>query len=177
MVALVVTLACLPLLVIDAVGASSSSRPTQAASSPEPSLVVANSPSTESTSTTLPASTTTSAPPAAAPVTTTTTRVAPVWAPPVTAPPVTVRSQSDAEFLACVRQRESHGDYTAVDSSGRFMGAYQIYQGGWDDIAAQLGRTDLIGVPPHHASPADQDQIALRMLVVHGRSPWGGSCG
>jgi len=184
MVALIVTLACLPLLVIDAVSASSSSQPTVEAAAPEPSLVVANSPSTE-----LPTSTTTSSivvviesttTTTVAPTTTTSTAPAVVWVPPTTAttvPRVTAPSQSDVEFMACVRWRESRNDYTAVDPSGQFMGAYQIYQGGWDDIAARLGRTDLVGVPPHTASPADQDAVAWKMLEVHGRSPWGGHCG
>ena len=84
---------------------------------------------------------------------------------------------SEASFLACVRQRESHGDYTAVDPSGTFMGAYQIYQGGWDAVARSIGRTDLVGVKPNRAAPADQDTIALAMLRQYGRAPWGGACG
>jgi hypothetical protein len=107
--------------------------------------------------------------PVAAP-TTTTTAPKPV----AVAPPV---NESDAAFLACVRQRESGGNYGASDPSGTFLGAYQIYQGGWDSIAAGLGRYDLIGVPPNHASAPDQDAIAVGMLHFYGRSPWGGSCG
>lgn len=76
-----------------------------------------------------------------------------------------------------MRQRESHGDYTAVDPSGTYMGAYQIYQGGWDSTARSMGRSDLVGVRPNHASPASQDAVALQMLRLNGTRPWGGACG
>jgi hypothetical protein len=79
--------------------------------------------------------------------------------------------------MACVRWRESRNTYTAVDPTGRFMGAYQIYQGGWDAVARSIGRSDLVGVRPHTAAPADQDTIAINMLRQYGTSPWGGTCG
>ncbi len=104
--------------------------------------------------------------------------MAPAPAPP---PPPAASGPSptswEASFLACMRQRESHGDYSVTDPTGTFMGAYQIYQGGWDAVARSIGRTDLVGVKPNHASPADQDTIALAMLRQYGTSPWGGSCG
>ena len=56
------------------------------------------------------------------------------------------------------------------------MGAYQIYQGGWDVYASRINRTDLVGVQPHVASPADQDAIALAMYEDLGSKPWGGAC-
>jgi hypothetical protein len=101
--------------------------------------------------------------------TTTTTAPRPV----VTSAPIT---QSDDAFLACVRNRESHNDYSASDPSGTFLGAYQIYQGGWDSVAGRIGRHDLVGIPPNQASPSDQDAIASAMLQFSGRAPWGGSC-
>jgi hypothetical protein len=79
--------------------------------------------------------------------------------------------------MACVRWRESRNTYTAVDPSGTYMGAYQIYQGGWDTIARSIGRSDLVGVRPNTASPADQDAVAIAMLRQYGTSPWGGTCG
>ena len=182
MIALIVTLACLPLLVLDMVQGSPSSGATESAeSSSESSLVLATVPSTEDTTTTVAVTTpptiaapTTTQPPATlaprAVPSTTTTAPRPV----VTAPPVV---QSDAAFLACVRHRESRGDYTASDPTGTFLGAYQIYQGGWDSVAARLGRPDLVGIPPNQASPADQDTVAAGMLRFSGRAPWGGSCG
>ncbi len=181
MIALIVTLACLPLLVIDMLQGSASSSATEAATSSDSSLVVAAVPSTEESTTTTvaiaaaeaAASATTIAPVATTaprPVQTTTTSAP---RPVVTSPPVT---QSDEAFLACVRDRESHNDYTASDPSGTFLGAYQIYQGGWDSVAGRIGRHDLVGVPPNQASPSDQDVIAAAMLQFSGRSPWGGTC-
>ena len=188
MIALFVTLSCLPLLVIDMLGSTSGASETTATASavPESSLVMLATPST----TVVPASVvleTTTVPPAlpatvpAVPVPTTSApRV--VQAPPTTAapvylpPPPPIINSSDAAFMACVRERESHGDYTAVDPSGQFMGAYQIYQGGWDSIARSMGRGDLVGVRPHEASPADQDAVAFAMLAKLGRSPWNFAC-
>jgi hypothetical protein len=193
-IALVVTIAALPLLVLDLMGGhSGASRQETAVSTdvPEPSLVVAVSPAeasapstTAAPVTTVPdtaaATSTTVAPKptttTTAPRATTTTTAAPRVAAP--APPAgPVPTASEAAFLACVRQRESHGDYSVVDPTGTYMGAYQIYQGGWDAVARSLGRTDLVGVRPNTASPADQDAIALQMLRMYGRSPWGGACG
>jgi hypothetical protein len=193
-VALVVTLAVLPILVLELMGGSGgkSSDPEVATPDvPQPSLVVAVDPSevtttvsTEAvaeatpttqaaaTSTTKAPVTTTTAPKVAAKAPTTTT-AAPAPAPP---PPGLTPTAAEANFLACVRQRESRGDYTAVDPSGTFMGAYQIYQGGWDAVARSIGRTDLVGVKPNRAAPADQDTIALAMLRQYGKSPWGGAC-
>lgn len=112
----------------------------------------------------------------AAPVTT----KPPVWSPPPTtvapAPPPPIVSSSDAAFLACVRSRESGGNYAIVDSSGQYMGAYQFSQSTWDDIASRSGRSALVGVHPNNASPADQDAIAFATLAISGRSPWGGLC-
>lgn len=184
MIALIVTLACLPLLVLDMFQGSTTSGATETAgSSSESSLVVAVVPSTEDTtpattsvsvitpetvvipSTTLPV-------PVAPRVAPTTTSTLP--RPVVTAAPVV---QSDEAFMACVRHRESRGNYGAADPSGTFLGAYQIYQGGWDSVAGRIGRHDLVGVPPNQASPPDQDAVAFAMLQFHGRAPWGGSCG
>lgn len=188
-VALVVTVACLPLLALDLLGSHSGSttaRETAQVSTaePDPSLVVAtNTTSSSSTATTEPVTATT-APPAtvapsttvttAAPVTTTTaapTTTTTVYVPPPP-PPAPTMSGDAAAFFACVRQRESGGNYGAVDPSGTYRGAYQIYQGAWDTFAARIGRTDLIGVPPNLASPADQDAIALAMYQALGKAPW-----
>jgi uncharacterized membrane protein len=196
-IALAITLLCLPLLVLDLMGGhggTSSDVSAVDTEVPEPSMVVAVSPS-EAPSTTAPSTTVTTEAPAAtattaapkAPTTTapkaaakpqaTTTTTAPKVAAPAPPPAGPVPSGSEASFLACVRQRESHGDYTAVDPSGTFMGAYQIYQGGWDAVARSIGRSDLVGVRPNRAAPADQDTIALAMLRQYGRAPWGGACG
>lgn len=190
LLALLVTLACIPLLVLGVFDRSSSSGAVEVPGGSDPSLVVATFvPVAESvvdpssieadspTSTVLEAAAVSIVAPAAAtpttvaraPQATTTTTIRVV----ATAPPI---SQSDAAFLACVRARESRGDYGAVDPSGTYRGAYQIYQGGWDSIAAAIGRTDLVGVLPNLASPVDQDTIAAAMLARSGRAPWGGVC-
>jgi hypothetical protein len=198
-VALVVTVACLPLLVLDLMGGQGGGVPDQASvvtpDVPEPSLVVAVSPSaapttsSTTTSTVAAAVVTTTPPTTAAPqttttaaprlpkATTTTTRPAPAPAPPPPAASGPTPTASEASFLACVRHRESRGIYTAVDPTGQFMGAYQIYQGGWDAVARSIGRGDLVGRPPHTVAPADQDTVALAMLRQYGTKPWGGACG
>ena len=104
-----------------------------------------------------------------------TTRV-PVTAPPTTAAPTTTIPPSAAAFLACIRARESHGDYTAVSANGLYRGAYQFTQSSWDLAATHAGRKDLVGVPPNEASPADQDAMALELYDMLGSAPWGGAC-
>jgi hypothetical protein len=136
-----------------------------------------------------PATTTaTAAAVAAAPPSTTSTTIArpQPTAPPTTAAPVVKAalppvvapgpSPTAAQFLACVRQRESHGDYRAVSASGTFRGAYQFAQSSWDLTARHAGRTDLVGVLPDQASPADQDALALSLYLWQGTKPWGGAC-
>lgn len=200
MIALVVTLAVLPLLVLDLLGGHSGTSSEVSAVNtdvPEPSLVAAVGPSEASSSS---SSTTTEAPTTTVPVTvaatpttvkpqpttTTTAPKAPKVTTPTTAAPKAaapappagpVPTASESAFLACVRQRESRGNYSVVDPSGTYFGAYQIYQGGWDAVARAMGRDDLVGVRPNTASPADQDAVALQMLRMYGRSPWGGACG
>lgn len=100
-----------------------------------------------------------------------------------TSPPATsatsstsATSRSVDDFFECIRWRESRGDYTAVNPTKTFMGAYQIYQGGWDTFAARIDRHDLIGVQPHTALPTDQDAVALAMYNELGAKPWNGAC-
>jgi Transglycosylase-like domain len=79
--------------------------------------------------------------------------------------------------LACIRNRESSGDYTAHNSQGTgASGAYQFMQGTWNGIAASSGRPDLVGVDPAAAAPADQDAMAVALYAQQGSAPWGGSC-
>jgi hypothetical protein len=77
-------------------------------------------------------------------------------------------------FLACVRQRESGGNYQAVGNG--YYGAYQFSISTWNATAQHAGRGDLVGVRPDHAAPADQDAMALVLLHWQGRAPWGGYC-
>ncbi len=119
------------------------------------------------------------APAAAAPPSSTTTTVAAPSAPP--APPdysgtPGVSPHHDDPFLACVRQRESGGNYGVVNPSGPYLGAYQFLQSTWNMTAAHAGRGDLVGLPPNLASPYDQDEMAWALYQWQGTGPWGGSC-
>ena len=108
----------------------------------------------------------------------TTVRPVPVaTAPPATAPPTTVAvPPSAAAVLACIRQRESGGNYAAVSANGIYRGAYQFSQATWDSAARHAGRPDLVGHPPNLVAPADQDAVALDLYEWQGLAPWGGSC-
>ncbi|HEY7106831.1 MAG TPA: transglycosylase family protein [Acidimicrobiia bacterium] len=101
-------------------------------------------------------------PPPAAPV----TRSAPVYA-----------ASGNGGFLACVKQRESGGDYAVHNYQGSgASGAYQMMPGTWNSIAASAGRTDLVGLDPAAASPGDQDAMAAALYAQQGAAPWGGGC-
>jgi len=88
-----------------------------------------------------------------------------------------VAFQDNGDFLSCVRWRESRGDYTVHNSQGSgASGAYQFMPGTWSSIAASEGRSDLVGVDPADASPADQDAMAAALYNQQGARPWGGGC-
>lgn len=110
--------------------------------------------------------------------TTTTTQPKPVPAPKPVAPHPTVAPPSASSglppFLVCVRQRESRGNYTAVNPQSGAGGAYQFMPSTW----AAMGFAARYGVSrAEWASPAQQDQAAIETLAKVGTSPWGGSCG
>jgi hypothetical protein len=120
--------------------------------------------------------------PAAAPPTSPTTATT---APPAAAAPAPPPSYSgtpgasphhDDPFLACVRGRESGGNYGAVNPSGPYLGAYQFLQATWNVSASHAGRSDLVGVPANVASAYDQDEIAWTLYQWQGPGPWGGGC-
>ena len=79
-------------------------------------------------------------------------------------------------FLACVRQRESRGNYSVVNPAGPWYGAYQFLASTWNVTAQHAGRLDLVGVIPSQASPGDQDAMAMALYQWQGAGPWGGSC-
>jgi hypothetical protein len=56
------------------------------------------------------------------------------------------------------------------------MGAYQFLQSTWNSAANHAGRPGLIGVPPHHASQYDQDDMAWALYQWQGAGPWGNRC-
>lgn len=65
--------------------------------------------------------------------------------------------------------RESGFNPGAVSPGGTYMGKYQFLQSTWDNAAASMGRTDLVGIPPHLVSEADQDAVAAHL--------WAGGAG
>jgi len=73
-----------------------------------------------------------------------------------------------AEQWFQVRMCESTNDYT-INTGNGYYGAYQFSPVTWNFIAERF-RPDLIGVLPHAASPADQDQMAQILYD----QPWGG---
>ena len=87
-------------------------------------------------------------------------------------------STGGGDFLSCVRNRESGGNYGIYNSGGSgAAGAYQFLPGTWNSIAASVGRSDLVGIDPAQASPADQDAMAAALYAQQGSAPWGGYCG
>lgn len=91
-------------------------------------------------------------------------------------PPSGTNPHHDDPFLSCVRRRESHGYYGAVNPGG-YYGAYQFARTTWNVTASHAGRPDLVGVRPDHASAWDQDQLAWVLYQWQGMRPWGGGCG
>lgn len=73
-------------------------------------------------------------------------------------------SADEAAFLARVRACESHGNYTIVNPTGRYRGAYQFSVETWRGVG---GSGD-----PAAASPAEQDARALALLRLQGRRAW-----
>jgi hypothetical protein len=96
------------------------------------------------------------------------------------APPesTSVSSGSDpGDFLSCVRDRESGGNYGVYNEGGSgASGAYQFLPGTWNAIAESAGRPDLVGVDPAQATPSDQDAMAQALYAEQGTAPWGGGC-
>jgi hypothetical protein len=122
---------------------------------------------------------TSGAPAASAPAPTTATTAPPAPAP--TPPPSYagtpgVSPHHDDPFLACVRGRESGGNYGAVNPAGPYLGAYQFLQATWNVTASHAGRSDLVGVPANVASAYDQDEMAWTLYQWQGPGPWGGGC-
>lgn len=78
-------------------------------------------------------------------------------------------------FLVCTRQRESGGNYAAVNPAG-YYGAYQFSPATWDTTAVHADRPELIGVLPSRASEWDQDDLAWTLYQWQGNRPWGGRC-
>ena len=91
-------------------------------------------------------------------------------------PTTTALAAWQQQFLACVRQTESRGNYQAVSSTGQAFGAYQITSQTWNNTTEHYGYTSLTGIQPNFASPADQDAVAAALLEWQGTSPWPDGC-
>jgi hypothetical protein len=86
-------------------------------------------------------------------------------------------SSAPGDFLSCVRNRESGGNYGVYNEGGSgASGAYQFLPGTWNAIAEAAGRPDLVGVDPAQAAPSDQDAMAQALYSEQGSAPWGGGC-
>lgn len=83
---------------------------------------------------------------------------------------------SPQDYLACVKERESRGDYAAESPDGQFFGAYQIDQVTWNNTAQHAGLLGVYAVQPNLAAPADQDALAMALLEWQGTTPWAGDC-
>ena len=72
---------------------------------------------------------------------------------------------------AALRHCESRGNYRAVNSTGRFFGAYQFWPDTWDSVAKRH-YPRLVGVLPSAATPQDQDRMAYALYTERGAQPW-----
>lgn len=71
---------------------------------------------------------------------------------------------STSPHLDGIRSCESGGDYSAVDPSGTYHGAYQFDQSTWESVGGSGS--------PSAASPAEQDRRAQMLMEQAGSSPW-----
>jgi uncharacterized protein YabE (DUF348 family) len=78
-------------------------------------------------------------------------------------------SGSLQQWLYKLRMCETHDNYQANTGNG-YYGAYQFLISTWDRIAPRAGRSDLVGVRPDLAAPADQDL----MIIVNTKLSSGG---
>ena len=95
--------------------------------------------------------------------------------PPASTPGTAVVTTADPAlnpFLTCVVQAESGGNYQAVSPNGLYMGAFQFAQGTWNYAAQAAGLSSLVGVPPNHATKAEQDTVAVALYSLDGERPW-----
>ena len=106
--------------------------------------------------------------------------VAPIAPPPALPAAAEPRPQGDTsgirEFPAesvweALRQCQSQGDYTFVHPSGEYFGAYQFTVATWDRLATQR-YTNLLGILPSEADPADQDRMAYYLWIESGHARW-----
>ncbi len=88
------------------------------------------------------------------------------------APSIGMPAGTTAAQWNSLRMCESSNNYGAVNPAGPYLGAYQFLQSTWDGTARAAGRSDLVGVRPNQASPADQDAMAYALYNRSGSGPW-----
>ena len=82
-----------------------------------------------------------------------------------------LRTFPEAEVWEALRQCQSQGDYGFVHLSGDYFGAYQFTVATWDRLARQR-YTELQGILPSEAAPADQDRMAYYLWIESGHARW-----
>ena len=76
----------------------------------------------------------------------------------------------------CIRHRESRDDYRAENAHSSASGAYQFLIGTSNNVAAAMGRHDLVGFPAGTWAPWDQHLAFGWLYEREGLAPWGGAC-
>lgn len=74
--------------------------------------------------------------------------------------------------LKCIRHHESRGNYGAVNSTGKFQGAYQLHSGYAPTWAKRAGLGQWAGTPVHKWPAAVQDAVALKLGRDTGWHAW-----
>jgi hypothetical protein len=183
--ALVVTLVCLPLLALELLGGSASEGSDSSLLSTDgpaqPSLVVAQVPSTTAAPTTATTAeevvvevAETAPPTTAAPTTTTTaaprttTTAPPPPPPPTTAPPAPAPPASNGAVWDQLAMCESGGNW-AMNSGNGYSGGLQFYHGTW--IGNGGGQ---FATYAYQASREAQIAVAERVLASQGWNAWPG---
>ena len=69
-------------------------------------------------------------------------------------------SDSLQSWLLALRTCETGANY-ARNSGNGYYGAYQFLPSTWNNIANKTGRSELVGILPSSASPADQDAMVI----------------
>lgn len=85
--------------------------------------------------------------------------------------PVASSGGPSAAAWAALRRCESSGNYSIVNRSGKYRGAYQFDQTTWNDVARRH-RPHLVGRDPAAAAPGDQDAMARSLYGMRGARPW-----